>query len=433
MPWTVADVDSKKKGLSPEQKKKWVKIANATYKDCMSKGGSDKTCAPKAIRIANSKFSEGDMKTEIVKLKKKALCFTDHDAVIKLSDKKEGSIRSLMMVAYSGKVIKDHWYWGDLAIDTSGMKMSKPEIPILEDHRTDRKIGFGTFVVDENFQIISKKTSFVETPYAEEFIKLSDQGFPYEASIYARPTKIQRLSENEEVEVNGYKMKGPGTVWRKSVLRECSIVTFGADANTKSAAMAEDEDVELEVESQKFKEQEEDSMDVEKLKAEHPEVYAQVIALGKAEAEASFAEEKKSMTAKITELTAEKTQLTADNKTVSERVTALEKEATIRKEQGIKASAEAVFSEAMQKANIPERLRPKIRKQLDHEAFIKDDQLDVSAFSAAIETELKDWVIEGEGTQSILGMSSTKKEEEEVDSDKLVDRMLNYVGQTVEK
>ena len=171
-------------------------------------------------------------------------------------------------------------------------------------------------------------------------------------------------------------------------------------------------------------------MDVEKLKAEHPEVYAQVIALGKAEAEASFAEEKKSMTAKITELTAEKTQLTADNKTVSERVTALEKEATIRKEQGIKASAEAVFSEAMQRANIPERLRPKIRKQLNHEAFIKDDQLDVSAFSAAIETELKDWVIEGEGTQSILGMSSTKKEEEEVDSDKLVDRMLNYVGQT---
>lgn len=432
MPWTVKDVDSKKKGLSPEQKKKWVSIANATYRDCMAKGGTDKTCAPKAIRIANSKFSGESVmkKMEVLKLKKGALCFTDREAVVQFKEAKEGAEKKLSMIAYSGKIIKDHWYWGDLAIDTSGIKMSKKEIPILEDHVTDKKIGFGTFIVNEKNQVVSEESSFVDTPYAAEFVKLSGQGFPYEASIYARPIKIQRLAEKEEAEVNGFVMKGPGTVWRESVLKECSIVTFGSDGNTKSAAMAEYEDVELEVGEQKFTEEEEVGMDLEKLKAEHPEVYAQAVALGKKEAEASFSAEKADLEKKITDLTAEKTQLTADNKAVSDRVSALEKEATIRKEQGIKASAEAVFSEAMQKANIPDRLRPKIRKQLDHEAFIKDEKLDAKAFSAAIETELKDWVAEGEGSQSILGMSFTKTEGEP-NADEMVNRMLKSVGQDV--
>ena len=56
MPWTVADVDKHKKGLTPAQKKKWVSIANGVLKDCKAKGG--KGCDAKAIRVANSNFSE---------------------------------------------------------------------------------------------------------------------------------------------------------------------------------------------------------------------------------------------------------------------------------------------------------------------------------------------------------------------------------------
>lgn len=53
MPWTVADVDKHKKGLSAAQKRKWVKIANAVLKDCQEMNASD--CDAKAIRIANSR------------------------------------------------------------------------------------------------------------------------------------------------------------------------------------------------------------------------------------------------------------------------------------------------------------------------------------------------------------------------------------------
>ena len=438
MPWNVSDVDAHKRGLTPAQKKKWVEIANGIYKDCLAKGGTDKTCAPKAIKIANSKFSEESiMKKETLKLNRSALSFTDHDSFAKTEPTAEGKPRKLKMVAYSGKIIKDHWYWGDLAIDTSGMKMAKREIPILNDHMTQEKIGFGSFIVDDKHALINDDMTFVDTPFASEFIKLSDQGFPYEASLYAKPLKIERLSEDEKAEVNGFTMKGPGTVWRESVLKECSVVTFGADANTKSVAMAEDEEVVLEVTQLKQKQEEEVTMDLAKLKAEFLSLYEEVIALGKQEAETAFAVVKTGLETTIAQLTADKVQLTADktklsddNKDVSARLLKVEKENAVRREEEIRLSADSIFSAKLAAASIPERLHAKVKKQIDYGKFIKEDKLDVTAFSAAIDTELKDWApVEGE-EQSVLGMGYSRPADGgAVDSDAMVDRMLKSVGQ----
>lgn len=55
MPWSVKDVDEHKKGLSAEQKTRWVSIANAILKDCMETKKDEAACAVSAIRIANSK------------------------------------------------------------------------------------------------------------------------------------------------------------------------------------------------------------------------------------------------------------------------------------------------------------------------------------------------------------------------------------------
>jgi len=372
------------------------------------------------------------MKKETVKISKSALRFTDTETFAKAASCEEGKPRKLSMVAYSGKIIKNHWFWDDLVIDTSGIKFAKKEIPILHDHDTDRKIGFGAFMVNDKHEVVCSDSTFVDTPFANEFIKLSDEGYPYEASIYGRPSKIQRIAKDEETEVNGFKLKGPGTVWRESVLKECSIVTFGADANTKSAAMSEDEDVVMEVEqSQKIAENKEVNMDLVKLKAEHPELFAEIVALGKVEAETAFAAIKAGLDSQIAGLTADNEKLTADNKDVVTRVLSLEKEAILRKEQGIKMSADSVFTEKVKGTNIPERLIPKIRKQLNHEAFVKDDKLDVSAFSAAVDAELKDWAPAEGDESSILGMSFAKSTGADVgNEDSMVTRMLSHVGQT---
>lgn len=58
MPWTAGDVDGFKKGLSDKEKKQWVGTANGVLKSCLAGGGKQKECEGKAVRVANSKFSQ---------------------------------------------------------------------------------------------------------------------------------------------------------------------------------------------------------------------------------------------------------------------------------------------------------------------------------------------------------------------------------------
>lgn len=51
MPWSVKDVDKHKKGLSEDQKVKWVRIANHILKRDNDEG--------KAVKIANSQVGHG--------------------------------------------------------------------------------------------------------------------------------------------------------------------------------------------------------------------------------------------------------------------------------------------------------------------------------------------------------------------------------------
>jgi uncharacterized protein YdaT len=58
MPFDMSSVNKHNKGLNLSQKKKWIRRANAIYRTCLADGGSDKTCAPKAIKIANASMSK---------------------------------------------------------------------------------------------------------------------------------------------------------------------------------------------------------------------------------------------------------------------------------------------------------------------------------------------------------------------------------------
>jgi hypothetical protein len=51
MPWTIADVDEHKSGLSDQEKRQWVRIANSALRRCKARGGSN--CDASAIRQAN--------------------------------------------------------------------------------------------------------------------------------------------------------------------------------------------------------------------------------------------------------------------------------------------------------------------------------------------------------------------------------------------
>ena len=157
-----------------------------------------------------------------------ALQFVDKTGFAKVGGDKDAP--RLVMTMYSGKVIGGHWWWGNLVLDLDGMSFPKSKYPILESHRSDRKIAFGGKPVKEDYVLkAASDVQFVDTEESREFQKLSKEGFPYEASIYAQPTRIQRIDKDEEAEVNGFTFKGPGVIWRKSIYKEASVCVFGYD------------------------------------------------------------------------------------------------------------------------------------------------------------------------------------------------------------
>ena len=53
MPWTPADADKHKKGLSAKGRRQWAAVANSALAKCLADGGEESECAASAIRQAN--------------------------------------------------------------------------------------------------------------------------------------------------------------------------------------------------------------------------------------------------------------------------------------------------------------------------------------------------------------------------------------------
>ncbi len=68
MPWTVDDVDKHNAGLSDEQKKQWVDVANKVLQECLEDGSTQDYCDVKAIKIANLSVngSESERETKTI-------------------------------------------------------------------------------------------------------------------------------------------------------------------------------------------------------------------------------------------------------------------------------------------------------------------------------------------------------------------------------
>lgn len=173
-----------------------------------------------------------------------ALAFTDDRSSVKFLDAgADQSIKTpkLEMIAYSGGVIRNHFWWGNLAIDLAGVQFPKDRYPILEEHWEDKKIAHvGKPSVQEGMGIViaGEDAVFVDTPASHEFRRLAKDGFPYQASFYGEPMKIEELEPGATAEVNGYTLEGPGTIWREWIFKEASVCTFGYDPNTSSAVFA---------------------------------------------------------------------------------------------------------------------------------------------------------------------------------------------------
>jgi len=198
-----------------------------------------------------------------------------------LPDKPKNKVK---LTLYDGSVV-NHWYWGNLAFDQKTMRMAKKRNPILFQHDVEQRIAVSDvatfepkFVMEGDFL---KSSSLAQGVKAE-----MDEGFPFEASLRFDPVKsiIEHIKEDETAEINGHKLKGPGTIIRNALILEGSICVFGALKNTQSQAFG------TILQKENIMPEEITNMTLAELTVENfptvlPEIYNQVLIKGKAEGE----------------------------------------------------------------------------------------------------------------------------------------------------
>lgn len=366
---------------------------------------------------------------ETKKVKKSALCFTDEDCFARLTFADEEP--KFEMTAYSGGIIKDHWYWGNVAFDLKGVKIPKGATPILEEHDITRKIGIAFSYSTQDNKLSVSKASILKTDAAKEFSSLSEQGFPFQASIRGRPSRIEFVEQDAFSDVNGYKFTGPGHIWREWELKESSVCVFGADANTSSKThFAEEEELEIFVDKiEKQGEEKMEMFDMEKFKLEQPDAFNDIEKSIRekvvTEMEDKFSHEQDKSQATIADMTAK-----IDS--YQNRFADMEQKMAVAKAKEMKLEASKIFADKFAAAELSENLFTKLEKLVPYTDYVKENELDVTAYSDALSKEFTEWksivpqtAVQGSGTQQ-KKVSGDQFTDEAADT--LVDEMLKLVG-----
>lgn len=143
------------------------------------------------------------------------------------------------MKARSAGII-NHWYWGRIVHDMSGMTLRKPTCPIDYEHCSWYLIGVGQKFKADNSglqvdgQLVALKADSEDKAY--EVAMKAKMGVPYEASIDWRGQGIviEELGEGATAQVNGETVSGPLTIVRKWPLRSVAVTPYGQDSDTRT-------------------------------------------------------------------------------------------------------------------------------------------------------------------------------------------------------
>lgn len=158
-------------------------------------------------------------------------------AAIEVPKAEEGQKRKFKGTAYAGGRVDGHWYWGrsGVVFDLDGIEIPIPT-PLLGEHFSTSRIGVVNQVSTSNG--IHVEGIFLSNPEAQQFTQDSDDGFPFQMSMFIDPGSIEEVSQGQTVQVNGQSFTGPIAVFRNNRIREFTICSTGADRNTSIKAFS---------------------------------------------------------------------------------------------------------------------------------------------------------------------------------------------------
>jgi hypothetical protein len=147
--------------------------------------------------------------------------------------------RPITLLARTNTVL-NHWFWGRCIHDFAGMR-HKERIALDYCHDDDDLVGYADeFPVDANGLTLTGRLESIEPmDRAQKVILQSDKGIPFEASIFFDEAELEYIPEGYMTQVNGQAQEGPLTVFRKWLLRACSVCPHGYDSDSLALVEAD--------------------------------------------------------------------------------------------------------------------------------------------------------------------------------------------------
>jgi len=148
------------------------------------------------------------------------------------------SLRRFEMVAYTGTAMELAGWDAPVVIDLAGLAIRGTARPILKDHSPSMIVGHTESVGVEAGRLRVAGLVSGSGRVAGEIVESSKNGFPWQASVGAKATRVEFVKKGQSASANGRMFEGPVHVVRASTLSEISFVALGADDDTSARVAA---------------------------------------------------------------------------------------------------------------------------------------------------------------------------------------------------
>lgn len=149
---------------------------------------------------------------------------------------KEGELRKFSGTAYSGEMLANHWWWGNVIFDLDSMAVPD-RLGMLLDHRSDKRAGVATSHTISHEKGLELSGTLTRNEHGQSVASDSDDGFPWQMSVHIVPKRIEEIEQGSVV-VNGKTYQAPITIFRDSTIRETSFCSLGQDSQTNARAFS---------------------------------------------------------------------------------------------------------------------------------------------------------------------------------------------------
>jgi phage major head subunit gpT-like protein len=157
------------------------------------------------------------------------------------ADGQGGGQPRFALTAYTGRAIRQSWSRNPIVVDLAGMDTKTNVVSIMYGHQYDISAALGQAdSIDNSMEDLALSGNLIgEGEIYDRVVSYAKKGWKFQASIGADVNRIENVAAGETVTVNGREFTGPISVVRSSMLREVSVVMFGADASTTVQIAAE--------------------------------------------------------------------------------------------------------------------------------------------------------------------------------------------------